>query len=296
MIIIRITIIGDAFVDIIVPADDINIGDGRVYNKRIITKPGGTSNVAVNIKRLGENVLFVSMIGKDCFGDFFESELINKRIEFICIKSDMPTGLCFSLMGKNKDRTMVVSRGANDFIDRPRFYEAMNLYRDSKIIYLSGYLLQSKSNRKIIWDISKELKDCSSIWFNPGSPNIISKEYIKYVKEYVDYLILNFDEAKNMSSKKKLHDIFQNLEKVVENIVITDGKSGCYILTNEMNKPIHVPPKHVINVVDSTGAGDAFSGGYLVGYINGKTPIECGMLGNESALKIITKFGGWDYY
>ena len=155
MVIIYITIIGDAFVDIIVPARKMNIGNGKVYNSRLFLTPGGTSNVAANIKKLGKNVKFIFTRGKDCFGDFFESELNKIKVECIGIKSDIPTGLCVSLVGKNNDRTMIVNRGANDYMDRDRIYEVLQSIKDSKIIYISGYLLQSKSNKEIIWDISK---------------------------------------------------------------------------------------------------------------------------------------------
>lgn len=83
-----VTVIGDAFIDILVPASVIK--PGETYHRRIRVACGGSANIATQIAKLGEKVKFMGRVSND------------------------PLGLCISLVYEDGKRSMVASRGAND--------------------------------------------------------------------------------------------------------------------------------------------------------------------------------------
>jgi ribokinase len=69
------------------------------------------------------------------------------------------------------------------------------------------------------------------------------------------------------------------------------GENGCLIYSQNIDNAIHIPAYKIKDVIDVTGAGDAFIAGFLAGYIRGYSIEKCGQMGNELASKVIQKIG-----
>ena len=78
------------------------------------------------------------------------------------------------------------------------------------------------------------------------------------------------------------------LGRGVKIVAVKLGSDGCYV-TNGSERHLIDPFK--VNVVDTTGAGDAFCAGFLYGLVNGKNLFECGKLGNFVASRCVMKMG-----
>ena len=74
----------------------------------------------------------------------------------------------------------------------------------------------------------------------------------------------------------------------VQIVAVKLGDKGCYV-TNGAERKTIAPFK--VQVVDTTGAGDAFNAGFLYGLLHDKTLAECGRLGNFVAAQSVTKMG-----
>ena len=285
-----VTVIGDAFIDAIVPAQSIK--PGETYHRKIITLCGGTANVAVQIAKMSEESKFVGKIGNDAFGDYFRQNLrINRVKDLTFMDDENPTGLCTSLVYGNGERAMVANRGANDYLNKEEIRSCIDEITDSPIVYFSGYsLLSKKSAESVLYAIEECHKQNCKVYFNPGAPNLIKEDFKEIVQDFIDVLILNDEEAKKMTKKDKKEDILKLLNNMVDTAVITMGESGC-ILSNQNGIPkgdehVHIETEK-LDVLDITGAGDAFSAGFIVGKLRNMKDVDCARLGNEVAAKFL---------
>ena len=284
-----VTVIGDAFIDIIVPVQDIK--PGETHHREMAVSCGGTATVAVQISKLSKKSKFVGKVGNDPFGEHFRQNLKLNRVEDLTFVDDEnPTGLCTSLVYGNGERTMVANRGANDYLKKENIESCIDEITNSKIVYFSGYSLLSKKNSESVLYAIEEChrKNCR-IYFNTGAPNLIKEDFKKTICDFVDVLILNIEEAKNMTEKNKIEDIFKFLDNIVDTVVITMGEDGC-IVSDEKGYA-HVKTEK-LNVLDTTGAGDAFSAGFIAGKIRNTNRIECAKLGHKVAANFLKKKGG----
>jgi ribokinase len=78
------------------------------------------------------------------------------------------------------------------------------------------------------------------------------------------------------------------IEMGVKIVAVKLGGKGCYVTDGHEKRTVE---PYKVNVVDTTGAGDAFDAGFLYGLIHDKSIFECGQLGNFVASKSITKMG-----
>ena len=130
------TVIGDALIDIVVPI--YGIKPGETHHKNILISFGGTANVAVQVSRLGKRAGFVGMVGNDALGLSFIENLKKHNVKaLISLDNDHPTGLCVSLAYEDGERTMVASRGANDYLTRARIDAHLGQIVKSKIVYFN---------------------------------------------------------------------------------------------------------------------------------------------------------------
>ena len=278
-----ITVIGDAFIDVIVPVHGIK--PGETHHRKIITLCGGTANVAVQIAKLGEESKFIGKVGNDPFGEYFRQNLrINGVGDLTFVDGGNPTGLCISLSYNNGEKMMIANRGANDHFKKKEIESCIDEIRDSKIVYFSGYSILSRKNAEsVLHAIEKCHNQNCKIYFNPGAPNLLKRDFNEIIYDFVDVLILNIEEARNMTKKNKIDDILKSLNNLVDTAVITMGEDGCIVSKGDENLLI-ATEKLICN---TTGAGDAFAAGFIVGKLRDMDEIESSKLGNETAANFL---------
>lgn len=279
-----VTVIGDAFVDVIVPVQSIK--PGETHHRKIITLCGGAANVAVQVSKLGEKSKFIGKVGNDVFGKYFRQNLVTNGVkDLIFVDDENPTGLCISMIYDNGERTLIANRGTNDYFGKEEVKSCVDEIINSRIVYFSGYSLLTRGNSEsMLYAIEECRKQNCEIYFNPGAPNLIKEDFKRIIHDFVDVLILNIEEAKNIIREDKIEDILKSLTNIVELVVITMGKSGC-ILSKE-GKHVHIETEK-LDALDTTGAGDAFSAGFIVGKLKEKEEEESARLGNEVAARFL---------
>lgn len=220
-----VTVIGDAFIDLIVPI--CGIRRGETYHRKILISCGGTTNVAVQISKLCEKAKFLGKVGEDIFGKLFKENLREKSVEDLTVVDQRnPTGICVSLVYEDGERTIIADRGANNFLRKDEVSAYIDEITSSKIVYFSGYSLLSKqSSEAVLYAIEKCYGRCD-VYFNPGAPNVVNDKFRKVIREFVDVLIANEEEAKTLSGKDNLKDALNVLKDWVDLVVVTLSKEG----------------------------------------------------------------------
>ncbi len=283
-----LTVIGDAFIDVIVPLQ----GDkpGETHHRKIITRCGGTATVAVQVSRLGGESKFVGKVGADVFGEYFRQNLrMNAVRDLLFTDNENATGICVSLSYPNGERTMIASRGANDFLQKEEVESCLGEIVNSTIVYFSGYSLLSEVTAGTVLYLMEKCRqqDCT-ICFNPGAPNLITENTIEVIHRFVDILILNLEEARRISGQDTIGEVSKSLGSTVDLAVITVGEGGCIVARG--GKYLHVATEKVKGL-DTTGAGDAFSAGFIFGKLGGLTDEKCAETGNLVALRWLKEAG-----
>jgi len=254
------------------------VADNSFYAKKLPTKgqtvfgtgfqigPGGKgSNQAIAAARLGSKVSFLGKIGDDANGkmaiELYKKNKINQ--ETIIISKEYPTGVA-GLMISKEDGTnsIIVCPGASMEITKDEVDKYSNLITSCKV-----FLTQLEVKTEVTLHALKLAKKGNAITIlNPAPAVKIEDEFFKYI----DFFTPNETEAEFYFGKKiesyeeaKLAGDFF-LKKGVKNSIITLGDKGVYFSSDSLN--FSVPALNLKGkVLDTTGAGDAFSGAFASG-------------------------------
>lgn len=285
----KVTVVGSLNIDHVLKVEKLPLkGETIISNNYNLYEGGKGSNQAASIGRLGISVDMIGKVGKDIYGERLIKNLSksNVNVSGIIIDDTVSTGTTFITVDKNGNNTIVINPGANGKLTINDIESQKN-----KIISKDIILLQQEIPKDVIShvvNISKHYNKNIILNFAPAidtSNDTLSK---------VDYLILNEIEiaqltgvtaiSKNINKAiKKLRNYYSN------NIIITLGENGSIYIVN--NDKIIKVPSYDVKSVDSTGAGDAFIGGFVLGLIEGRNIKECVMWGNAAGSITTTKLG-----
>jgi sugar/nucleoside kinase (ribokinase family) len=104
----------------------------------------------------------------------------------------------------------------------------------------------------------------------------------------VDLVFANESEVSSLYREPHAGLATRELGLSVRTSAVTLGANGCYVTSDGL--ATHVPASPA-TVVDTTGAGDAFAAGFLVGYASGQSPDACAWLGSRAAAEAVSRWG-----
>jgi Sugar kinases, ribokinase family len=278
--------VGELLVDMISADYDNNINCNN-YTKYF---GGSPANIAMNIKRLGGNSAIAACVGTDGLGDFLIQHLDDNNLDTSYI-SRVDSSTSMVLVTKSKGTPIpIFYRGADYNLEyNTNLHSTLN---NSKIVHFSCWPISQKNSRSTIEKIIEEArKNNVLIGFDPNYHDMIWEqghngiEYIKTLVSKVDIIkpsevdaerIFGADTPENQV--KKFIDLGAKL------VIMTLGKDGA-IVTNGIETVTF--ETLATEIVDTTGAGDAFWSGFYTGIIKGYTLKDALNLGfGVSAFKL----------
>ncbi len=261
-----------------------HLGEKLLIEDLVLTTGGGGTNSAVAFSRLGLKTAFVGAIGNDLNGKLILSELKKENVDFLGKVKNEKSGFSVILKG-NSDRTILSYKGINNNL---LFSDIKLSNLNSKWMYISTMLGKSFETAKKIADYGK--KHNIKIACN-SSPYLAKLGLVKlssFLKN-IDILILNKDEAFDLSGKKSIKDEFSSISRYVSGIiVITDSYSPIHA---HYNGKIYRKNIKKIKAVDTTGAGDAFASGFIYGIIKGKDILKSLNYGHKESSSVLMHIG-----
>ncbi|HEV2309311.1 MAG TPA: PfkB family carbohydrate kinase, partial [Acidimicrobiia bacterium] len=114
-------------------------------------------------------------------------------------------------------------------------------------------------------------------------------DFLALVEHDVDVLFANDAEVCALYETATLEEALDAVVRQCDVAAITQGAAGSVIVGRE--ERVEVPADPVERVVDTTGAGDLFAAGFLVGLTRGDGLARCGELGSRAAAEVISHFG-----
>lgn len=259
----------------------------RILDYNIV--PGGTAaNQASTLALLGNQIDFVAPYGIDQYGIMARDALENKNIVLVEPQNHCTTQIIFIFLTPDGGRTFAA------YYDRD-IVPTMDLIIQSSARYLSinGFAFHHTAYAS---DILKRFKNGSygakDLIFCPNDISVINECKDMCLEYYnaATHIIMNADEARTILSCDTTHDALLTLQNDGKYGAITCGQDGAYIITPDTR--IHCPSTlEPNNFIDSNGAGDAFSAGYIHGHIHGYDLPKIGRIASLCAAHVLAQSG-----
>jgi sugar/nucleoside kinase (ribokinase family) len=252
--------------------------------------PGGSAcNTTLGFGKLGGNARFIGKRGNDEWGALFESGLRRNNVEPQLSVSSTPTGHVLSIITPDTQRSMLTFLGASSEMAPSEITGA--LFADAALVHLEGYLL---FNRDLMLSVlSAAQKSGAAISLDMASYTVVekSKDFLdSIIREYVDILIANEDEARVFTGQKDEEKACGILSGLVDIAVVKLGKRGSLI--GSRGAITRIPASgDGTPVLDTTGAGDLWASGFLYGLLRGLSLEESGRLGSACGYEVCRVIG-----
>ena len=269
----EISVLGIFVADISFSGNKIPSVGETILGSNFNIGPGGKGcNQAIAISRLGLNVNFISKIGKDEYGDLAIKNLENNNIDTSSIirTNKHQTGVAGIMIdektGKNAINVIV---GAPSTLTIDEINKNIDKIKNSKI-----FLTQLEVPLEVTSHCLKIAKEngCVTI-LNPAPASKIPSNLFKYI----DFFTPNETEAEfysgiKINSKTEAQKASTKLLNLgLNKVVITLGEKGLFY--KDSNQEIYIEALSLNKVLDTTGAGDAFNGGFAYA-LSQKKPIK----------------------
>ena len=264
----------------------------KYISSPLIISGGSAANSAVGFKSFGGKCSFIGQIGKDKFGDLFSQDLNDAGV-FFQHKDQLiseKTSKSIVLITPDAERSMNTFLGASNKFNIESFDEELII--NSRMIYIEGYLFDQLEAIEAIYyccHLAKENKIKVALSLSDlFCVERHRKDFNNLIEKYVDIIFANENEIKSLYKT----DLMESIKNIKNNVVvgaITLGQRGSIVFEN--NDEYHIDPISVVELVDTTGAGDLFASGFLFSYINNYSIKKCGYIGNKAASEIIKYFG-----
>ena len=285
-----VTVMGSFVADLAFRTDRVPAWGETLMGQSFKLGPGGKgSNQAVAAARAGGRVSFISKLGADPFGDMarnlYKAEGIDTQFLF---RTESATGAATIIIDAQKgENAIIVVPGACFEVTAAEVDQARALIADSSI-----FVAQLELSLPVV-------EHGLALAHSLGVPTILipapAAPLPESIYQHIDYITPNESEAAaltgvpvtTVADAEKAADVF--LARGVRNVIITLGAQGAFVKNARVKA--HVPAVNAGKVVDTTGAGDAFNGGFAVALSEGMDLIAAARFGCATAGISITRPG-----
>lgn len=258
----------------------------RLENYESSMAPGGSAaNTIHALSKMGIESGFISFIGKDEIGKFFENSMSSVGVKSYLFHSDTASGTARTIISADGERTFATNLGAS--LELNERVITSDIFKQWDYCYVEGYLI---ANKPVFVKTISTAKACGcKVVLDLASFNVVeeNRDFLNELLPQIDIIFANEEEAKAltlMSAEESLHYIAERVEIAVVKV----GKNGSLIKRG--NEVVQIGCNK-IDVVDTTGAGDMYAAGFLYGLINDYDLESCGIIGNHLAESIIQVIG-----
>lgn len=285
-----VTVTGSLNMDLVVRVEHLPASGETILGKDFHTIPGGKgANQAVAAARLGGAVHMVGRVGQDKYGQTLRSNLSTEgvNVEFVQVDPLSASGVALITVDEAGSNTIVVASGSNMKLTPHDVSQAFK-----RIVCMDVLVLQLELSLECVQEAARAGRERGAkVVLNPAPARLLSEE----IYENVDVLVPNETET-NLLTGMPVDSLIHAeqaanclLEMGVGAVVLTLGGRGALVVSPGMS-PIHIPP-HIVKVIDTTAAGDAFVAGLAVGLAQGMNLVEASHFGNSAGAVAVTRLG-----
>ena len=285
-----VLVVGSINMDIVVRVGQIPVPGQTVSGDGFVMTPGGKgANQAVAAARAGAKCIMLGRVGDDPFGHKLKNILTDEGVncDSVMLSPETPTGTAMIMVDKLGENSIVLSGGANLTLTPDDIFPCGELFERADIVVLqlevplptvrAAMDMARRHNCKIVLDPSpiRGLLPDELFAVDIISPNAIEAEQItgtQAVEERADLQVAS-----------------QLIERGAQAAVLKMGSRGSLVVSTD-GEIARVEP-YKVNIVDTTGAGDAFTGNLAVAIAKGESLADSAKIANAAGALACTKFG-----
>lgn len=256
----------------------------------VVQAPGGScANVIRALSKMGWKCSLTGKIGTDASADYLLQNLKDNKIRSYYIPTNLPTGRVLCFVTPDAERTMRDLLGASAAMQGSDLIPEE--FQKQSLVHIEGYTLFNANLAEKAMESASQAGALVS--FDLANFKIVQQHrrtLNTLIDKYVDILFSNAQEAEELTGLDP-EEACKKLCKKCTYAVVTMSAQGCWV--GHKDEIVHVPAVRVKNVIDTTGAGDLFSAGFLDGIFRGKSLEESARQGAYLAAQVIGVQGAY---
>ncbi|MDW3195968.1 MAG: adenosine kinase [Cytophagales bacterium] len=254
---------------------------------------GSAANSIVSMAQFGGKGFYSCKVANDEDGAFFIEDLkqngIESNLKFEALEAGT-TGKCLVMITPDANRTMNTYLGITTDISVSEINQ--EALAQSEYLFIEGYLISSDTGRVAMRE-AKELAKANGVktsitFSDPAMVKYFGDQMKELMEDGFDLLFCNEEEASLFTGKEDIKEAREELKKVAKFFAITQGENGAIIWDGDTYIDIEPYP---VEAVDTTGAGDMFSGAFLYAITQGHSFAQAGKLASMASSKVVSQFG-----
>ena len=252
---------------------------------------GSCANTVATLGLCGAKVIYGGQVGADAFGTYYARSLDEScGGHALAISTDLPTGKCLSLIStRDGERTMLTDLGAATHLGK---LGALDEHiRSARLFHTTGYKFLGGAVRETAFAALAMAEAAGvPVSFDVADPFVartIRDDVEWIIKDHADIAFLNREEAEAVTGVP-VEEAVGVLAGWTTTVVVKLGAEGSVVLHGGERYRV---PVFRATVVDTTGAGDTYAGGYLYGWLSGLEPRQAGELGSRLAALTVGQVG-----
>lgn len=255
---------------------------------------GSAANTLAGLAGLGQRCAFIGQVADDQLGEVFVHDM--RATGITCDvpprPGPPPTARCLILVAPDGERTMNTSLAAAHYL--PESAIDAELIANARYLLIEGYLWDPAEPRAAIkkaMGIAKA-SGCKIVFALSALylMDLYRDEFIALINDgMIDILFCNEEEVVALIPGKPIEAVIAELAAKVPTLVVTRSENGAMAIAD--GERAEVPAVSVAQVIDTTGAGDTFTSGFLAGRLQGRSLSDSLTMGAICAAECISHIG-----
>ena len=308
--------VGNAIVDVLSPCDDaflkaqfltpgsmqlVDAGQSAaLYDAMaagVEASGGSAGNTVAGVGSFDGRAAYIGKVAEDVLGQVFTHDIRAAGVHFDTpvladgATTGFGTGRCLINVTPDGQRTMCTFLGAANQLSVADI--DADLIGDSAIVYLEGYLFDPAPARAAFEAAAKAAHAAGrKVAITLSDTFVVARwraELLDFITASADIVLANEGELAALFETEDFDAAAAKLAAIVELAAVTRGEHGSVIIRGD--ERVAVPAYPVDKVVDTTGAGDQYAAGFLLGVAQGLPLDTAGRLGSLAASEVIAHWG-----
>lgn len=287
-------VLGNVTLDVLCyPVEEVPRYESIVFDHSIVSPGGCGSNVAIGLSSLGVATALVGRIGADAVAGMITQTWDSVGLDYRYVQYDtqLQTAVSVGLVDKNFQPRFVHTPGANSLLSADDLKVSEFAKEGVRAIHIAGYFVLPGLLDGRLQEPLCEARSCGILTSLDvvRSPNMAQPQFLWPLMPCLDIFLCNAHESWRLSGENDHIAAAQKLRSYGAKIVIVKlGAEGCWIESDDISQL--VPGIHV-NVVDTTGAGDAFAAGLIASLLQSSDLTSACHAANQAGARVAAEYG-----
>ena len=255
---------------------------------------GSAGNPVAGVGSFGGRAAYIGKVADDQLGGVFTHDIHAVGVHFATPPlQDGATGVCMINVTPDGQRTMCTFLGAANQLTVADI--DAGVIGASEIVYLEGYLFDPAPARAAFEAAAAAAHAAGrKVAITLSDSFVVHRwraELLQFIEASADIVLANEAELHALFETEDFDHAAAHLGRIVEVAAVTRGPKGSVVFGNGGEERVEVAAAPVDKVVDTTGAGDQYAAGFLLGLARGLSLEDAGKLGSLAAAEVIAHWG-----